>query len=150
MSLVRDNVENWRDLPQPPSLETGTSMIVIQASAPTGWVLNTSMNNRVIRLVDNTGVGGTTGGSHNPILMDVIPSHGHTGTADTSGDHTHTIPITVNASGTRTMAFGGESITNSNEATSSSGAHTHTVTVNDNTGTNWEPRYVDAIVVTRI
>lgn len=85
----------------------GTKLCFYQASAPTGWtqITDDSANNRTFRVV--TGSGGGLGGTHSPILMNVVPSHTHTITTGTeSAGHTHTV------SGT----------------TASDGSHTHTIT----------------------
>ena len=81
----------------------GTRLMFPQASAPTGWtqVTTDEANNRMLRVVSTGGSG--TGGTHSPILNNVVPSHTHgfsTGTesnfhnhgASSSGqtaDHTH-------------------------------------------------------------
>lgn len=72
------------------TLPTGTRLVFAQASAPTGWTQDTSDNatNRMLRVVNTAGNG--VGGSHSPILNDVVPSHTHTMTTGTeSVGHTH-------------------------------------------------------------
>jgi hypothetical protein len=73
------------------SFPPGTKLVFAQASAPTGWtqVLDDSATNRMLRVVN--GGGGAVGGSHSPILNNIVPSHTHgfnTGTE--SSDHSHT------------------------------------------------------------
>jgi hypothetical protein len=71
-------------------LAVGTKTIFFQAAAPTGWVQDTTAtaDNRAIRIVKTAG--GGTGGSHDPILMNVVPAHTHTATTgNNSVGHTH-------------------------------------------------------------
>jgi hypothetical protein len=71
---------------------SGTRLHFPQASAPTGWTQITTddADNRMLRVV--TGAGGGIGGTHSPILMNVVPAHTHgfnTDTGDQSADHSH-------------------------------------------------------------
>ena len=79
---------------------SGTRLVFAQASAPTGWTQDVSdtANNRMLRVVNTTG--GGIGGSSDPTLMNVVPSHTHTvsssGTTGTeSVGHTHTFSGTT-------------------------------------------------------
>lgn len=68
----------------------GTRLMFPQASAPTGWtqVTTDEANNRMLRVVNTGGAG--TGGSHSPILNNVVPSHTHGfTTGNMSADHSH-------------------------------------------------------------
>jgi hypothetical protein len=69
---------------------TGTRLMFAQAAAPTGWVQITSdlADNRMLRVVKTAGAG--TGGSHSPILNNVVPAHTHGfSTGGQSADHSH-------------------------------------------------------------
>lgn len=93
------NLPNLQAFPQ------GTRLPFAQSSAPTGWTQDTSdnANNRMLRVVNTTG--NSIGGSHSPILNNVVPSHthgfttgtesadhGHSGNTGTvSSDHTHSV-----------------------------------------------------------
>lgn len=82
--------------------ETGTKLCFYQSSAPTGWIqiIDDTSNNRLFRVV--SGTGGGYGGSHSPILMDVIPAHTHTysGTSQTESEsHTHSFSGTTGGGG---------------------------------------------------
>lgn len=69
---------------------SGTKMIFCQAAAPTGWTqdVSDSANNRMFRAVNTAG--GGIGGSHSPILNNVVPAHTHGFTTGTeSVDHSH-------------------------------------------------------------
>lgn len=75
---------NWTSLP------SGTKLMFPQAAAPTGWtqVTDDTANNRMLRVVNSTGAG--TGGTHSPILNNVVPSHTHSFTSgNQSADHAH-------------------------------------------------------------
>lgn len=68
----------------------GTRLVFAQASAPVGWTQDVSDNadNRMLRVVKTAGAG--VGGSHSPILNDVVPSHTHVVTVgNQSADHSH-------------------------------------------------------------
>lgn len=70
--------------------EPGVRLIFAQAAAPVGWTQDVSdnANNRMLRVVNAAGAG--VGGSHSPILNNVVPAHTHSGTtAGTPTDHTH-------------------------------------------------------------
>lgn len=71
--------------------EPGVRLIFAQAAAPVGWTQDVSdlANNRMLRVVSGSGAG--FGGSHSPILNNVVPAHTHSGvTAGQSANHTHT------------------------------------------------------------
>jgi len=71
---------------------SGTRLVFAQAAAPTGWTQDTSdtATNRMMRVVNTTG--GGVGGSSDPTLMNVVPSHTHGWSANTNTvdiNHTH-------------------------------------------------------------
>ncbi len=68
----------------------GTRMLFAQATAPVGWTQDTSdnANNRMLRVV--AGAGNGVGGSHSPILNNVVPAHTHGfTTGGISANHNH-------------------------------------------------------------
>lgn len=72
-------------------IPSGATMLFCMATAPTGWtqITDEKANNRMLRVV--TSGGGGTGGTHSPILCNVVPAHTHTfTTGDQSANHTHT------------------------------------------------------------
>ena len=91
-SLTTQNVSDYlADAVRQAAFATGTRLLFPQASAPTGWtrVTTDEADNRMLRVV-SSGAGGVTGGSHSPILNNVVPSHTHgfsTGTE--SALHSH-------------------------------------------------------------
>jgi len=124
------------------SIPSGTIMgSFLQASAPTGWVQINTFNDQVIRVVNNTGTGGATGGSwtvsgfnDNPIALTIaqIPSHNHTIELNINGH--------VAAGGS--LAPGENTGTFTTDNTGGGGTHNHGV-YNDGT---WRPSFVNAIV----
>ena len=59
LRLEVDDGSAWKDV----GIPSGTVLPFIQATAPVGWTQVNTWNDRVIRIVDNTGTGGSTGGS---------------------------------------------------------------------------------------
>jgi hypothetical protein len=87
---------------------SGTRLLFSQAAAPTGWTQDTSdtANNRMMRVVSSTGNG--VGGSYDPTIMSVVPSHTHgysTTTGSTDINHTH--GFSGSGSGTTAGAYTG-------------------------------------------
>ncbi|WAK01869.1 hypothetical protein [Methylobacter sp. YRD-M1] len=152
---------------------SGTRALFAQSTAPTGWtqVTTDEANNRMLRVVNTSG--GGTGGTHSPILMNVVPAHTHgfttggvsadhthTFSTNTTGDHTHTGAMGGHAAGT---AFGGGGVDHVSTNTGTSGAHSHSGTTNgmnvdhthsgstDNgsSQTNWTPKYINIIICSK-
>ncbi len=124
------------------SFSSGTRMPFAQAAAPVGWTQDTSdnANNRMLRVVSGGGNG--VGGSHSPILNNVVPSHTHGVTVyGTDTNHTHNFQTDWEADHThgytiRTPTFGqwgwnqvygavANSYSDSGAATSAAGGHDH-------------------------
>ena len=154
---------------------TGTRMPFAQASAPVGWTQDTSdsATNRMLRVVNTAG--GGIGGSHSPVLNNVVPSHTHTLTINSGGNHAHSVydpghVHLVNGQNQFVGRAGGDSFIDyrSKDATSEDGAwynmaasatgisiyaggdHTHTGTSAANeSAANWTPRYIDMIICTK-
>ncbi|WP_394789118.1 hypothetical protein [Rhodoferax sp.] len=155
---------------------TGTRMAFAQSAAPTGWTRDVSDNadNRMFRVV-KTG-GGGVGGSHSPILNDVVPLHVHPfNTGNQSNDHNHPVPDPghVHDSGvphdnaahgtvgtgaingkTGVQAYTTLPITSiaytGVYTTGASTGHSHAGTSDGNSSaSNWTPRYIDFIIATK-
>lgn len=130
------------------SFPSGTKMLFIQAAAPTGWTQDTSVNDRVLRIVNNDDAG-ETGGSW---AISGISVDDHTLTAGEIPSHTHGMPSGIwlrnNLGGSTNngqMPGGGLDFVygalNTNAA-GSGGAHGHTITI----GSAWRPSYVNAMI----
>lgn len=120
-------------------LPEGTKMIFAQASAPTGWVLDTDVNDRVLRMSSTAGAG--TGGSWTISGLAVDA-------------HTHSISIEWGTEGnnqSRDVAGGsGERVAEH--------THDHDFNYTGNTGSatatithtpGWRPSYIDVIKATK-
>jgi len=147
---------------------SGTKMVFCQASAPPGWTQDTSINDKVLRVVNGEGGGMNSAGSHSH----TVNSHRHS-----TPNHTHYLANTgvhyVNknlgasfiarsdadevlytgslSSGDddfyivkgKTTNSGGGNTGYSSPGTNSTGSHSHSF---DGT---WRPAYLDVIVCTK-
>jgi len=96
--------------------QKGDRLLFPMEAAPLGWtqITDDSADNRMMRVVKTAGAG--TGGSHNPILNNVVPIHTHGFTTGSGGgEHAHTF------SGTSS----GQSATHTHTATVSDPGHAH-------------------------
>jgi hypothetical protein len=129
-------------------LPTGTVMMFVQTSAPTGWTKSTTHDNKALRVVSGTASsGGTTAFTSvfaaRTITVANMPSHTHT---LTDPGHVHGITINNNA--------GGGAIYSGNTAggtTSSNSATTGITIANAGSGTamDFAVQYVDVIIATK-
>ena len=103
---------------------SGTRSLFAQATAPVGWVQDTTNTDCMLRVV-NDGTGYGTGGSASPITMNVVPAHTHN-YSSTSGnnnvDHYHAVNINT----------GGQS----QGHTHGDNGHTHPYTI----WSSWQPQ----------
>lgn len=159
------------------SVPAGAITFFANASAPVGWTQTTTdiATNRMLRVVNTTG--GGSGGSHSPILNNVVPSHTHGfTTGNVSADHSHAgWTGGVNANHTHDNKYlgslggpyngwygytgywggdqtGAQSADHAHYITTggASANHTHSgSTDNGSSQTNWTPRYVDLIMCTK-
>lgn len=158
-------------------IPTGAVMVFAMASAPTGWTQTTTdiADNRMLRVVKTAG--GGSGGSHSPILNNVVPSHTHGfTTGNVSADHSHSgwtggqnsnhdhnarwlraAPGPENGWYGNGGYYGGQNtgLAQSDHAHyittgGASANHTHSgSTDNGSSQTNWTPRYIDLILCTK-
>lgn len=129
---------SWRNGSPIPS---GTKMLFAQASAPTGWTQDTTIDDKMLRVV--SGSGGGTGGSWTASGVSVA---GHALTTDEIPSHTHETYNTVGSAssiGISAGFSGGDALaTISSGATGGGSAHTHSITLD----TTWRPAYLDIII----
>jgi hypothetical protein len=130
-------------------LPSGTAMMFVQTSAPTGWTKSTTHDNKALRVVSGTaGSGGsvaftTAFASQTTTIGDTtlttaqIPSHTHTVSYNAS---------TVTSGGGLTVVTGlpGAAGSATSSATGGGGSHTHT-----STAINLAVSYVDVIIATK-
>lgn len=118
---------------------SGTTMLFLQAAAPTGWTKSTTHNDKALRIV--SGSGGGTGGS---VAFSSAFASGNTGatTLSTSQMPSHNHSFTVYTGGSpgsgayasQTPAYSSGSTTSAG----SGGSHTHSLSL--------AVQYVDAII----
>jgi len=152
------------------SFAAGTRLIFAQASAPIGWMQDTSDTgtNRMLRVVNTAGGGG--GGTMSPIMMNVVPAHTHgLTTGPENSVHTHGVndpghghtfsyePMFGTSPGAGSFADGGVSQKAVNAGTTGislgteSATHTHSATTDSgSSATNWAPRYLDTILCIKL
>jgi hypothetical protein len=143
---------------------SGTMILFMQTSAPTGWTKSTTHNDKALRIVSGTASsGGTTAFTSvftsRTFSADQIPNHAHTfsGTTSTeSADHTHTYLGVLAGGGGANLAAGSNFTANANVLTTSgiSATHTHTysgVTGNAGSGNpiDFAVQYVDVIAASK-
>jgi len=126
-------------------LPTGTAMMFVQTSAPTGWTKSTTHDNKALRVVSGAASsGGTTAFTSvftsRTITTANMPSHTHT---LTDPGHTHTIGTTNSAGG-----GGGGSVVGGGTSYTTSTATTGITIANAGSGTamDFAVQYVDVII----
>ena len=140
---------------------SGTRQPFAQASAPSGWVRDSSdtATNRMIRIVPSNG--GAVGGSDDCIVNDKVPGHTHwinNITTSINGAHTHS-QRTNNTTQSPGLYLSAQYMGQHNNYTQtlinsvmSDGDHTHTLsgmTQENEPNANWIPRYIDMIICTK-
>lgn len=141
-------------------LETNTRALFVQAAAPTGWAQDNSYNDRVIRVVNDTGVGANFGGSWtisglsvdgHQLSVSEMPSHNHGGgnhshSGNTVGTYTNRQNSWDNQPFIQVQSLSG--VGDSGTIVSTQGGnqeHDHGVTANG----AWRPAYVNVIACVR-
>ncbi len=144
-------------------IPSGVNMCFYQTTSPTGWTLNTALDDKVIKI--DSAAGGSTGGtwtisglssasagSHyhttgsHTLSISEIPSHTHTYT-DRSLTEWQSGNSNKYRIGDRTINTGatGGGLSHNHGDTSTAGAHTHTISED---GT-WRPAYAAFIVASK-
>jgi len=128
-------------------IEAGTKMVFYQAAAPTGWTMDATVTDHMMRIVDGTTlVGGADGGSDDPVLNDKVPTHTHS--TNTTGAHTHKYTLWRGANDQAPGSSGSIIQTGDQTSTTSNGNHSHTVTANAG-ASDWTPRFVNMILAVK-
>lgn len=146
------------------SIPAGSRLLWAQPTAPVGWTQVTSIEtaNRMLRVVSTvggtTGSGGTGGygygGTADPTIMNVVPSHTHSmsGSTDAVGDHTHGYQFKGGSPAGGADQWGGIPGKLGSTPTTPAGGHSHTIsaTISTNTGaSNWTPQYLNLILCSK-
>jgi hypothetical protein len=129
-------------------LPTGTAMMFVQTSAPTGWTKSTTHNNKALRVVSGTASsGGTTAFTSvftsRTITTANMPAHTH-GITDPGHSHTY-ITITGGAGGFQGGVY-------NPQVSSNTGAATTGITIDSagsGTAMDFAVQYVDVIIATK-
>jgi hypothetical protein len=132
------------------SIPSGSKMLFVQDTVPTGWTLDTTVVDKVIRVVDDAVDGGVTGGSW---TISGISGAGHQLTVAEMPSHDHELIYTTITPGAgnfqlqrlrNSAGYPGNSDQNSNPVVDTGGddAHSHVVS-SDGT---WRPSYINAII----
>jgi len=135
-------------------LPTGTAMMFVQTSAPTGWTKSTTHDNKALRVVSGTASsGGTTAFTSvftsRTITTANMPSHTHT---LTDPGHVHNVPFFDSFSGYGAGSTRPAQSTNvGGTATASASATTGITIANAGSGTamDFAVQYVDVIICTK-
>jgi hypothetical protein len=147
---------SWESIASPsPSIPSGSVILFVQTSAPTGWVKSTAHDNKALRVVSGTaGAGGsvafttafanqtvsaTVGGT--TLATSQIPSHEHNIKIVTNGGDGGQTAIQLQP-GILSTGFSGGLI----QSTGGGGSHTHSFT---GTAIDMAVQYVDVIICTK-
>ena len=150
-NVLTSNGTTWSSAAIIPS---GTVMLFVQTSAPTGWTKSVAYNDRALRVVSGTaGTGGSVAFATAFASQGVSGTVGnHTLTTAEIPSHTHTVDIYNNdpcgSAGyiNEVSASGPAFYTSSTSATGSGGAHNHSFS---GTAINLAVQYVDVIIATK-
>ena len=132
------------------AIPSGSKMLFIQDTVPTGWTLDVSVNDKVIRVVDSAALGGVTAGnwtisgisgSAHALTISEIPAHGHEVqyTTITPGAGDFQFQRLRNSAG-----FPSSTDESSNPVLETGGGASHSHGVSSD-GT-WRPSYINAII----
>lgn len=121
----------------------GTKMAFFQATAPTGWTQDETINDKVLRAVSSAG-----GGNGGNWTFSGVTVGGHALTAAELPEHHHSYNQSLTISG---GPIAGTGVYEANKAaanttdTGSGQEHTHSLASDG----NWRPAYIDVIICTK-
>lgn len=141
------------------SFPSGTVMLFVQTTAPTGWTKSTTHNDKALRIVSGTASSGgttafTTVFAARTIQIANLPAHTHTvsGTTGGGGSHSHTVTSIsdnqVGSDGNGAQAY------QTTRTTDTAPNHTHSFSatsssVGSGTAIDFAVQYVDVILATK-
>lgn len=140
------------------SAPSGTKMIFPQASAPTGWTQDTTLNDYTLRVT--SGVGGGTGGTDSPFTTDMTHIHetsGHILTEAELPAHTHSLKtcsdsntVVVNSADKRiAVGFGSDPLSSSQSINSVGLGQAHDHGDTGSGDLTFAPLYINSIIAAK-
>jgi len=137
-------------------IPAGTKMLFYANTAPTGWTLDNTLDDKVVYVTKGSVAGGQTGGGAHSAGTWTQPSHQHTHaaftlTANEMPAHTHTVTDHIKA-GTGGYQLGGGSgalIDSSTGSAGSGAAHTHPNAAAAATANTWRPAAYAMIICSK-
>lgn len=143
------------------AIVSGAKMLFLNSSAPTGWTQDTSINDRVLRVVNSSG--GGQGGSwtisglsasvtvnNTTLSSSQMPNHRH---AAGKAEYYTDVAYGSTSGGNQQQSSGGLATANEYPYTNSvggGGAHNHSATASISSNGNWRPSYVNVIACTKV
>lgn len=143
ISLIVTDATSPYNVQPSATFASGTALLFPQASAPSGWTQDTSINDRVLRMT--SGSGAATGGTwtisgltvgNTTLTLSQIPSHDHTYEKSQDGNATR-----AGGGGTCNDGLTSDDTGNSGGG----GSHTHSISASG----AWRPSYYDVIRATK-
>jgi hypothetical protein len=131
-------------------IPSGTKMLFYQDTAPTGWTINNTLDDKLLFVTKGSAAGGQTGGgahSTGSWTISGIAVDSHVLTTAEMPAHTHTVPH-ANSTSVGPYWPGSNAIvpgTTTSSSTGGGGGHTHGVTVT----AGWRPAAYCAIIATK-
>jgi len=143
---------------------TGTKMLFYQDTAPTGWTIDTAVNDKLVFITKGSTAGGQTGGTahstgtwtfsglsgntdYYTLTVTDIPAHSHY--------HRHSGATYSTPNDSATWAFGGAGsgpgtayVSYDNTSAGGGGAHRHALTSISHSG-NWRPAAYNCIICSK-
>jgi hypothetical protein len=132
---------------------SGTKMLFYQDTAPTGWTIENTLDDKLVYITKGSAAGGQTGGAAHSTGTWTQPNHNHTLSAHVHSmmDHTHTVSV-VNTSTTPGGAYG---IVAAQQQTTSGPSHANTdapdkdYTSDSATANTWRPAAYNCIICSK-
>lgn len=121
---------------------SGTKMLFVQGSAPTGWTFDASNNDRVLINQSTVGNGGTTGGSW---TISGVTVDGHAVTIAEMPAHSHPTGLDTLSGGAGQALRPVGTGSSSTGSTGGGGTHTHGLT----SDAVWRPAWLGVITCTK-
>ena len=140
----------------PSDIPAGTKMLFYADTAPTGWTLDNTLDDKVVFVTKGSAAGGQTGGGAHSTGTWTQPGHQHahaafTLTANEMPAHTHSTTITSAGDGAVPKTYGtGAAGSILNTASTGGGAsHTHPNAAAAATANTWRPAAFCVIICSK-